>query len=187
MSRPRETGERHLFRSRLDQIINMSHELVRLAREIDWAHMEERGTVRPLGGEPVLPAPQWRRVLLPRVAVRPLVDDARAFRRSENRVAAWKARYLRLSGTRERKTAWHFCSRARRHQRRGEDKIVAPLQESLAVAVSLCRAIHQPPPALWGVRTGRQPSARRNRSQRASKGQLRAGSPTKWSNRRPTD
>ena len=35
MSRPREkreTGEQDLFRSRLDQIINMKHELVRLAQ-----------------------------------------------------------------------------------------------------------------------------------------------------------
>ena len=39
MSRPREkheTGEQDLFRSRLDQIINMKHELVRLAQAIDW-------------------------------------------------------------------------------------------------------------------------------------------------------
>lgn len=37
MSRPRErggTGEQDLFRSRLDQIINMKHELVRLAQAI---------------------------------------------------------------------------------------------------------------------------------------------------------
>lgn len=39
MSRPREkreTREQDLFRSRLDQIINMKHELVRLAQAIDW-------------------------------------------------------------------------------------------------------------------------------------------------------
>ena len=40
MSRPRETGEQDLFRSRLNQIINMNHELVRLAAAIDWAHLE---------------------------------------------------------------------------------------------------------------------------------------------------
>ena len=45
MSRPREqrdTGEQDLFRSRLDQIINMSHELVRLAEAIDWPALEAR-------------------------------------------------------------------------------------------------------------------------------------------------
>jgi len=31
------TGENDLFRARLDQIINMKHELVRLAARIDWA------------------------------------------------------------------------------------------------------------------------------------------------------
>ena len=30
----RETGEMDLFRSRLDQIINMNHELVRLAKTV---------------------------------------------------------------------------------------------------------------------------------------------------------
>ncbi|TWI16629.1 hypothetical protein IQ26_01922, partial [Mesorhizobium tianshanense] len=45
MSKPREkreTGEQDLFRSRLDQIINMKHELVRLAQAIDWPVLEER-------------------------------------------------------------------------------------------------------------------------------------------------
>ena len=30
------TGEQDLFRARLDQIINMKHELVRLAQTLDW-------------------------------------------------------------------------------------------------------------------------------------------------------
>ena len=44
MSRPREkreTGEQDLFRSRLDQIINMKHELVGLAQAIAWPVLEE--------------------------------------------------------------------------------------------------------------------------------------------------
>lgn len=43
MGRPRErreTGEQDLFRARLDQILNMNHELVRLARTIDWPVLE---------------------------------------------------------------------------------------------------------------------------------------------------
>src|SRR5262245_63398512 len=85
----RETSERDLFRSRLDQIINMKHALVKLGRAIDWGFLEQtfgavytdkpgpaavadaadgrasdpqahlrpfrRGSVRSLGGEPVLP------------------------------------------------------------------------------------------------------------------------------------
>ncbi len=36
----RETGEQDLFRSRLDQIIDMKHSLVTLARTVDWGFLE---------------------------------------------------------------------------------------------------------------------------------------------------
>jgi hypothetical protein len=53
----RETGKQHLFRARLDQIINMRHELVRLAQAIDWLVLEARfGAVYCDGpGMPPLP------------------------------------------------------------------------------------------------------------------------------------
>ena len=35
----RETSEQDLFRSRLDQIIDMKHALVKLARAIDWGFL----------------------------------------------------------------------------------------------------------------------------------------------------
>ena len=38
----RESGEQDLFRARLDQIINMQHELVKLAKAISWRFIEER-------------------------------------------------------------------------------------------------------------------------------------------------
>jgi len=38
----REIGERDLFRSWLDQIIDLNHALVKLARAIDWRFLEER-------------------------------------------------------------------------------------------------------------------------------------------------
>ena len=38
----REAGERDLFRARLDQIIDLDHALVRLARAIDWRFLEEK-------------------------------------------------------------------------------------------------------------------------------------------------
>src|SRR5258708_10333985 len=38
----RETGEQDLFRSRLDQIIDMNHPLVKLARTVDWRFLEGR-------------------------------------------------------------------------------------------------------------------------------------------------
>lgn len=43
--RPRERnerGEQDLFRSRLDQIIDMKHPLVALGRTVDWSFLEER-------------------------------------------------------------------------------------------------------------------------------------------------
>jgi hypothetical protein len=38
----RESGNQDLFRSRLDQIIDINHALVKLARAIDWRFLEER-------------------------------------------------------------------------------------------------------------------------------------------------
>ena len=53
----RETGEQDLFRARLDQIIDMKHALVKLARTIDWRFLEGRfGEVYQDGpGQPPLP------------------------------------------------------------------------------------------------------------------------------------
>jgi IS5 family transposase len=52
-----ETDELDLFRSRLDQIIDMNHALVKLAREIDWRFLETTfGAVYEDGrGPPPLP------------------------------------------------------------------------------------------------------------------------------------
>jgi hypothetical protein len=38
----RETGEQDLFRSRLDQIIDLKHALVKLSRTIDWHFLESQ-------------------------------------------------------------------------------------------------------------------------------------------------
>ena len=38
--KPQTTGEGDLFRARIDQIINMKHELVRLAGAIDWEWLD---------------------------------------------------------------------------------------------------------------------------------------------------
>src|SRR5262249_61941941 len=45
----RETSERDLFRSRLDQIIDMKHALVKPGRAVDWGFLEQTfGAVSPL-------------------------------------------------------------------------------------------------------------------------------------------
>src|SRR5438477_4105552 len=53
----RESGEQDMSRSRLDQVINMHHALVKLARSIDWRFLEEKfGAVYADGsGRPPLP------------------------------------------------------------------------------------------------------------------------------------
>jgi Transposase domain (DUF772) len=53
----REAGDQDLFRSRLDQIIDMKHALVKLSRAIDWRVLVERfGSVYTDGlGSPPLP------------------------------------------------------------------------------------------------------------------------------------
>ena len=56
-TRATETSEQDLFRSRLDQIIDMKHALVKLSRAIDWGFLEQTfGAVytdKP--GQPPLP------------------------------------------------------------------------------------------------------------------------------------
>jgi transposase, IS5 family len=53
----RESGEQDLFRSRLDQVINMEHALVKLARMIDWRFLEEKlsAVYKDGAGQPPLP------------------------------------------------------------------------------------------------------------------------------------
>jgi hypothetical protein len=38
----RDSGQSDLFRSRLDQIIDMKHALVRLAHTLDWSFLEQK-------------------------------------------------------------------------------------------------------------------------------------------------
>jgi IS5 family transposase len=58
----RETGEQDLFRSRLDQIIDMKHPLATLGRTVDWGFLERGFLEREFGavysdspGQPPLP------------------------------------------------------------------------------------------------------------------------------------
>jgi IS5 family transposase len=55
------TGSGDLFRSRLDQIINMKHELVRLAGKIDWAWIDQE--IAPLYSENGRPGIETRFVI----------------------------------------------------------------------------------------------------------------------------
>jgi transposase, IS5 family len=135
MSRPREKremGAQDLFRSRLDQIINLKHELVRLAQAMDWPVLEERfGAVYSDGpGMPPLPT----RLMAGLAILKHTFDLS-----DEELCARWVENpYFQYLCGEE-----FFChelpfdrsSMTRWRQRMGEERIVALLQESLAVAV----------------------------------------------------
>src|SRR5262245_47625376 len=57
------TGESDLFRARLDQIINLNHELVQLAGKIDWAWID--GEIAPLYSDNGRPGIETRFVIAP--------------------------------------------------------------------------------------------------------------------------
>ena len=133
--RPREqrqTGQSDLFRARLDQIINLDHELVRLGRLIDWSFIEARcgEAYSDVPGQPPLPTRLMAGLAILKHTF-DLSDEALCARWVENP-------YFQ-----------HFCgeeffrhdlpfdrsSMTRWRQRMGEDRLSALVQESLAVAV----------------------------------------------------
>lgn len=135
MSKPRErrdSGEQDLFRSRLDQIIDMKHELVRLAQAIDWPHLEERfGAVYSDGpGMPPLPT----RLMAGLAILRHTFDLS-----DEELCARWVEnpyfQYLCGEELFRHELPYDRSSMTRWRQRMGEERIEALLQESLSVAV----------------------------------------------------
>ena len=129
----RETGEQDLFRARLEQIINMRHELVKLAHAISWRFIEERcGAVYSDGpGMPPLPT----RLMAGLAILKHTFDLS-----DEELCARWVENpYFQYLCGEE-----FFChelpfdrsSMTRWRQRMGEERIASLLQESLHVAVS---------------------------------------------------
>jgi IS5 family transposase len=128
----RETGEQDLFRARLDQIIDLGHELVKLARAIDWRFLEARfGKAYSEGpGMPPLPTRLMAGLAILKHTFN-LSDEELCARWIENPYFQY------LCGEE------FFChalpldrsSLTRWRQRMGEEKIMALLQESLNVAV----------------------------------------------------
>ena len=55
MGRPRDDRSKDLFQPALEEIINMGHALVRLAKEIDWDFLDRRfsAVCQPGPGQPV--------------------------------------------------------------------------------------------------------------------------------------
>ena len=126
-----ETGEQDLFRSRLDQIIDRTHALVKLSRAIDWRFLEAQfGSVYSDGpGCPPLPTRLMAGLaLLKRLC--DLSDEALCDRWIEN------SYYQFFCGEEffQHRLPHHRSSLTRWRQRMGEAKLAALIQESLAVA-----------------------------------------------------
>ena len=132
--RPRErrdSGGADLFRARLDQIIDLTHELAKLARAIDWRFLEEKfGAVytdRP--GRPPLPTRLMAGLAILKHTFN-LSDEVVCARWVENPY------YQYFCGEEFFRHALPFdrSSITRWRNRMGEERLEALLQESLAVA-----------------------------------------------------
>jgi len=131
---PVQTGQHDIFRSRLDQIINLGHEKVVLAAKIDWRFLSdtfgEAYTDRP--GHPALPTRLMAGLQILKYAD-DLSDEELCRRWVENPYYQYFCgeEFFRhdLPFDRSSMTRWR--------QRQGEERLQALLQESLAVAVKV--------------------------------------------------
>ncbi len=128
----RETGQNDLFKARLDQIIDLSHPLVRLAQRIDWGFLEQQfGAVYADGpGSPPLPT---------RLMVGLHILKYSENLSDERLCEVWTGHvyYQYFCGEEffQHKLVFDRSSMTRWRQRMGEEKLTALLQESLSVAV----------------------------------------------------
>jgi len=142
----RETGEHDLFRSRLDQIIDLDHALVKLAKAIDWRFLEEKFgaayTDRP--GHPPLPTRLMAGLAILKHSY-DLSDEALCDRWVENPYF----QYFCGEEFFQHRLVFDRSSLTRWRQRMGEQKLLALIQESLATAArtgaikpsDLCRVV----------------------------------------------
>jgi transposase, IS5 family len=127
----RESGEQDLFRSRLDQVIDMEHALVKLARRIDWRFLEDKcGAVYKDGpGQPPLPTRLMAGLAILKHTYN-LSDEGVCELWIENPYYQYfcgeEFFQHRLPLDRSSMTNWR--------NRMGEERLQALLQESLAVA-----------------------------------------------------
>jgi IS5 family transposase len=127
----RETGEQDLFRSRLDQIIDMKHPLAMLAGTVDWGFLErEFGAVYTDGpGQPPLPTRLMAGLAILKHTY-DLSDEVLCERWMENPY------YQFFCGEEffRHRLVFDRSSLTRWRGRMGEERLQALLQESLSVA-----------------------------------------------------
>ncbi len=127
----RETGQQDLYRSRLEQIIDMGHPLVQLAGKTDWRFLEERfGAVYDDDpGRPPLPTRLMAGLAILK-HTHDLSDEALCDRWVENP-------YFQFFCGEEffqHQPPFDRSSMTRWRQRMGEERLVALVQESLSIA-----------------------------------------------------
>ena len=127
----RETGEQDLFRARLDQIIDLEHALVKLAKAIDWRFLEEKFgeaySDRP--GHPPLPTRLMAGLAILKHSY-DLSDEGLCERWVENPYF----QYFCGEEFFRHRLVFDRSSLTRWRQRMGEERLMALLQESLATA-----------------------------------------------------
>ncbi len=127
----RDSGQKDLFRARLDQIVDLGHPLAKLAATIDWGFLEQRfGAVyADIPGRPPL-ATRLMAGLAILKHMHALSDEGLCERWIENP-------YFQLFCGEEffqHRLTFDRSSLTRWRQRMGEEKLVALIQESLASA-----------------------------------------------------
>ena len=135
----RESGQKDLFKARLDQIVDLDHSLVKLAGAIDWRFLEDRfGAVYDDDpGRPPLPTRLMAGLAILK-HMHDLSDEVLCQRWVENPY------YQLFCGEEffQHRLVFDRSSLTRWRQRMGEEKLAALVQESLASAIRMgaCQA-----------------------------------------------
>src|SRR5499426_2219358 len=128
----RENGKQDLFRSRLDQIIDLNHPLVKLAKAIDWSFLEQKfgGVYEDKPGQPPLPTRLMAGLAILKHTY-DLSDEVLCERWVENPY------YQYFCGEEffQHRLVFDRSSLTRWRNRMGEERLKALLQESLSIAV----------------------------------------------------
>ena len=131
MAKPRDDRQKDLLRPALEDIIDLGHPLVRLAREIDWGFLDKRfaSVCTPGAGQPPLPTRLVAGLLILK-HMHDLSDEVLCARWVENPYYQFFCGELsfchELPFDRSSLTHWR--------RRLGEAQLVALIQESLSVA-----------------------------------------------------
>jgi len=130
----RESGQKDLFKARLDQIVDLDHALVKLARAVDWRFLEDRfGAVYDADpGRPPLPTRLMAGLAILK-HMHDLSDEVLCERWVENPY------YQLFCGEEffQHRLVFDRSSLTRWRQRMGEEKLAALVQESLASAIRM--------------------------------------------------